>query len=54
MEAKSNQNDMTMSFTDRFGQPQEITINAVKVGDDIEELATYIVYCKRIWSQLSG
>lgn len=40
-EVKSNQNDMTMSFTDRFGQPQEITINA-KVGDDIEELATYI------------
>ena len=38
---KSNQNDMTMSFTDRFGLPQEITINA-KVGDDIEELATYI------------
>ncbi|WP_434566105.1 flagellin [Vibrio chagasii] len=38
---KSNQNDMTMSFTDRLGQPQEITINA-KVGDDIEELATYI------------
>ncbi|MFA0381332.1 flagellin [Vibrio sp. 10N.222.52.C3] len=38
---KSNQNDMTMSFTDRFGQPQEIIINA-KVGDDIEELATYI------------
>ncbi|MGI9877754.1 flagellin [Vibrio chagasii] len=38
---KANQNDMTMSFTDRFGQPQEITINA-KVGDDIEELATYI------------
>ncbi|KAA8676629.1 flagellin [Vibrio gigantis] len=40
-EVKSNQNDMTMSFTDRFGQPQDITINA-KVGDDIEELATYI------------
>ncbi|UPR51438.1 flagellin [Vibrio cyclitrophicus] len=40
-EVKSNQNDMTMSFTDRFGQPQEITINA-KAGDDIEELATYI------------
>lgn len=40
-EVKSNQNDMTMSFTDRFGQPQEITINA-KTGDDIEELATYI------------
>ncbi len=40
-EVKSKQNDMTMSFTDRFGQPQEITINA-KVGDDIEELATYI------------
>ena len=38
---KSNQNDMTMSFTDRSGQPQEITINA-KAGDDIEELATYI------------
>ncbi|MDH5977035.1 flagellin [Vibrio splendidus] len=40
-EVKSNQNDMTMSFTDRFGQPQELTINA-KEGDDIEELATYI------------
>ncbi|MEZ8228853.1 flagellin [Vibrio splendidus] len=40
-EVKSNQNDMTMSFTDRFGQPQELTINA-KAGDDIEELATYI------------
>ncbi|CAK3050424.1 Polar flagellin F [Vibrio crassostreae] len=40
-EVKSTQNDMTMSFTDRFGQPQEITINA-KAGDDIEELATYI------------
>ncbi|MFA0348210.1 flagellin [Vibrio sp. 10N.222.55.C6] len=40
-EVKSNQNDMTMSFTDRFGQPQEITINA-KAGDDLEELATYI------------
>ncbi|MEZ8283121.1 flagellin [Vibrio splendidus] len=40
-EVKSNQNDMTMSFTDRFGQPKEITINA-KAGDDIEELATYI------------
>ncbi|MFA0554061.1 flagellin [Vibrio lentus] len=40
-EVKSNQSDMTMSFTDRFGQPQEVTINA-KAGDDIEELATYI------------
>ncbi|OED66846.1 flagellin [Vibrio tasmaniensis ZS-17] len=40
-EVKSNQNDMTMSFTDRFAQPQEITINA-KADDDIEELATYI------------
>jgi len=40
-EVKPDQNDMTMSFTDRFGQPQEITINA-KEGDDIEELATYI------------
>ncbi|MBU2909479.1 flagellin [Vibrio splendidus] len=38
---KSNQNDMTMSFTDRSGQPQDLTINA-KAGDDIEELATYI------------
>ncbi|MEZ8109743.1 flagellin [Vibrio splendidus] len=38
---KFNQNDMTMSFTDRSGQPQELTINA-KAGDDIEELATYI------------
>ena len=40
-EVKPNQNDMTMSFTDRFGQSQDITINA-KAGDDIEELATYI------------
>ncbi|WP_454442915.1 flagellin [Vibrio bathopelagicus] len=40
-EVKPDQNDITMSFTDRFGQPQEITINA-KAGDDIEELATYI------------
>lgn len=38
---QSGNNDMTMSFTDRFGQQQDITINA-KVGDDIEELATYI------------
>ncbi|MEZ8043565.1 flagellin [Vibrio sp. 10N.237.312.C02] len=40
-EVKSNQNDMKMAFTDRFGQLQEININA-KAGDDIEELATYI------------
>ncbi|MDP2488255.1 flagellin [Vibrio splendidus] len=40
-EVTPDQNDMTMSFTDRFGQPQEITINT-KAGDDIEELATYI------------
>ncbi|MDH5887115.1 flagellin [Vibrio splendidus] len=40
-EVTPDQNDMTMSFTDRSGQPQEITINA-KAGDDIEELATYI------------
>ncbi|EAP93685.1 flagellin [Vibrio splendidus] len=40
-EVTPDQNDMTMSFTDRFGQPQELTINA-KEGDDIEELATYI------------
>ncbi|MEF1282231.1 flagellin, partial [Vibrio fortis] len=30
-----------MSFTDRFGQSQSISINA-KAGDDIEQLATYI------------
>ncbi|UTT84175.1 flagellin [Vibrio pelagius] len=34
-------NDLKMTFTDNFGQTQEININA-KAGDDIEELATYI------------
>ncbi|WP_257973960.1 flagellin, partial [Vibrio parahaemolyticus] len=34
-------NDLKISLTDSFGQEQEININA-KVGDDIEELATYI------------
>ncbi|UTT85278.1 flagellin [Vibrio pelagius] len=34
-------NDLKMTFTDNFGQAQEININA-KAGDDIEELATYI------------
>ncbi|POC53892.1 flagellin, partial [Vibrio vulnificus] len=34
-------NDLTIALTDSFGNEQEIEINA-KVGDDIEELATYI------------
>ncbi|EDP58496.1 flagellin [Vibrio sp. AND4] len=34
-------NDLKMTFTDNFGQEQEIDITA-KAGDDIEELATYI------------
>ncbi|MGF1881375.1 flagellin [Vibrio splendidus] len=34
-------NDLKMSFTDNFGQAQEIDVSA-KAGDDIEELATYI------------
>ncbi|MGD8112523.1 flagellin [Vibrio sp. TRT 21S02] len=34
-------NDLTIALTDKFGQAQNITINA-KEGDDIEELATYI------------
>ncbi|MBW3694406.1 flagellin [Vibrio sp. T187] len=34
-------NDFAMSFVDRFGQEQNIEIEA-KAGDDIEELATYI------------
>ncbi|MCW4446138.1 flagellin [Vibrio splendidus] len=33
--------DLKMSFTDNFGQAQEIDVSA-KAGDDIEELATYI------------
>ncbi|CAH0540877.1 flagellin [Vibrio marisflavi] len=33
--------DLTMSFTDKDGVQQSVTVNA-KSGDDIEELATYI------------
>ncbi len=33
--------DFTLSYTDNDGEAQELTINA-KVGDDIEQLATYI------------
>ncbi|MGR5277907.1 flagellin [Vibrio rotiferianus] len=38
---KDGANDLSMSFTNRFGEPETIQINA-KAGDDIEELATYI------------
>jgi flagellin len=38
---QAGSNDLKMTFTDNFGQAQEIDINA-KAGDDIEELATYI------------
>ncbi|TMX42702.1 flagellin [Vibrio sp. Hep-1b-8] len=38
---QSGANDLTISLTDKFGEAQNITINA-KEGDDIEELATYI------------
>ncbi len=38
---KSDANDLTMSYTDKAGQEQTISITA-KTGDDIEELATYI------------
>lgn len=37
----SDNTEFNMSFTDRFGQSQSISINA-KAGDDIEQLATYI------------
>lgn len=37
----SGNTEFNMSFTDRFGQSQSISINA-KAGDDIEQLATYI------------
>ncbi|WED21074.1 flagellin [Vibrio sp. JC009] len=37
----SQDSTFTMSMTDKFGDLQEITVNA-KAGDDIEELATYI------------
>lgn len=38
---KDGVNDLSMSFTNRFGETETIQINA-KAGDDIEELATYI------------
>ncbi|EGR0126416.1 flagellin [Vibrio vulnificus] len=38
---KEGENALSMSFTNRFGETETIQINA-KVGDDIEELATYI------------
>jgi flagellin len=37
----ADSNDLTISLTDSSGEEQSITINA-KVGDDIEQLATYI------------
>lgn len=37
----SDNTEFNMSFTNRFGQSQSISINA-KAGDDIEQLATYI------------
>ncbi|HCG9644155.1 TPA: flagellin [Vibrio parahaemolyticus] len=40
-QVKESANDLTMSFTNRSGETEKIQINA-KVGDDIEELATYI------------
>ncbi|EGA69499.1 flagellin [Vibrio sinaloensis DSM 21326] len=38
---QAGSNDLTINLTDKFGQEQNIEINA-KAGDDIEELATYI------------
>lgn len=40
-QVKDGSNDLSMSFTNRFGETETIRINA-KAGDDIEELATYI------------
>ncbi|UQA50524.1 flagellin [Vibrio sp. ED002] len=40
-QVKDGANDLSMSFTNRFGETETIQINA-KTGDDIEELATYI------------
>ncbi|MCU8504938.1 flagellin [Vibrio vulnificus] len=40
-QVKEGENALGMSFTNRFGETETIQINA-KVGDDIEELATYI------------
>ncbi|MYM59759.1 flagellin [Vibrio sp. OCN044] len=40
-QVKQNSDVLTMEYTDAFGQQESIQIEA-KVGDDIEELATYI------------
>ncbi|MCR9909948.1 flagellin [Vibrio campbellii] len=40
-QVKDGANELSMSFTNRFGETETIQINA-KAGDDIEELATYI------------
>ncbi|WP_114786681.1 flagellin [Vibrio tetraodonis] len=40
-QVKQNSDVLTMDYTDAFGQQESIQIEA-KVGDDIEELATYI------------
>lgn len=40
-QVKEGANELSMSFTNRFGETETIQINA-KAGDDIEELATYI------------
>ncbi|EGR0638330.1 flagellin [Vibrio vulnificus] len=40
-QVKEGENALSMSFANRFGETETIQINA-KVGDDIEELATYI------------
>jgi len=37
----SNATDLTLSYTNKDGDAQELTINA-KAGDDLEEVATYI------------
>jgi flagellin len=37
----SDATDLTLSYTNKQGEAQEVTINA-KAGDDLEELATYI------------
>jgi flagellin len=37
----ADSNQLAISLTDKFGEAQELTINA-KEGDDIEQLATYI------------
>lgn len=38
---QTGQNDLTIDYTDKDGNAQTISING-KIGDDIEELATYI------------